>query len=147
MFIHKDAVIGSIEMKANRILVPTSGYLPAKERGEYIIEVARRLEAEIYVVHVRDPNYLVATTGESEGKAALNHFEDLGLKSGVRVYSHFLKGELVPTLMQFVKENRIDLILMGSSTGSAIADWIVCDLMDDYDIPILIVPQDFSDLI
>ena len=59
-----------------KILVPTSGYMAAKERGDYIIEVARRVGAQVLVVHVRDPNYLVATSKESEGWAALKIFEE-----------------------------------------------------------------------
>ncbi len=130
-----------------RIMVPTSGYLPAKERGSYIIEVAKKLGADVEVVHIRDPEAVIATTADGEGKKALALFEEIGKKEGVNVNSYYVAGDLVPTLVKFARDHRVDLILLGSSAGSIIADWIRSDLMDLSDIPVLIVPQDFSHLI
>lgn len=130
-----------------RILVPTSGYFAAKERGEYIIEVARRLNAEVLVVHVRDPKYLVATNKESEGWAALKYFEEKGKDAGVAVQSFFTSGELVEVLKKFAVEQQVDMILVGASANRLIAEWITFELMCDCDIPILVIPQDMSNLI
>ena len=130
-----------------KIMVPTSGYLPAKERGSYIIDVAKRLGADVEVVHIRDPDTVIATTKEGEGRKALALFEEIGKEEGVNVSSYYVAGELVPTLVKFAKDHKVDLILFGSSSGSIIADWIRSDLMDISDIPVLIVPLDFSELI
>ena len=130
-----------------KILVPTSGYIPAKESGNLIIEVAKRFGADVEVVHIRDPRSLIATSRESEGKAALKHFEEIGKNNGVKVQSYFVSGDLVPTLMKFATDHDADLILLGLSAERMIADWITCDLMDACEIPVLIVPQDLSHLI
>jgi nucleotide-binding universal stress UspA family protein len=130
-----------------KVLVPTSGYLAAKERGDYIIEVAKKLDAEVFVVHVRDPNYLVATSKESEGWAALKIFEEKGKEAGVNVESFYTSGDLVETLKNFAVEKDVDLILAGASANRLIAEWITFEFMCDCDIPILVVPQDLSDLI
>jgi nucleotide-binding universal stress UspA family protein len=130
-----------------KVLVPTSGYLAAKERGDYIIEVAKKLDAEVLVVHVRDPNYLVATSKESEGWAALKIFEEKGKEAGVNVESFYTSGDLVETLKSFAVEKDVDLILAGASANRLIAEWITFEFMCDCDIPILVVPQDLSDLI
>lgn len=132
--------------KTKRILVPTSGYLAAKENVDVIIDIAKRLSAEIEVVHIRDPKYFVATSQESEGWAALRIFEEKGREAGVKVISFYTSGELVRSLLDFSCEHQVDMILMGSSSDRVIAEWIVSDLMTECDIPVLIIPQDFSEL-
>ena len=129
------------------VLVPTSGYLAAKERGDYILEVAKKLDAEVVVVHVRDPNYLVATSKESDGWAALKIFEEKGKDAGVKVESFYESGDLVEILKTFAVEKDVDLILVGASANRLIAEWVTFEMMCDCDIPILVVPQDLSDLI
>jgi nucleotide-binding universal stress UspA family protein len=133
--------------KKKKVLVPTSGYMAAKERGDYIIEVARKLNADVIVVHVRDPNYLIATVRESEGWAALKIFEEKGKEAGVTVESFYKSGDLVETLKTFAVEKDVDLILVGASANRLIAEWVTFELMCNCDIPILVVPQDLSDLI
>ena len=130
-----------------KILVPTSGYLAAKERGDYIVDVAKRFGADILVVHVRDPKYLIATSKESEGWAALKFFEDKGKEMGVSVESFYESGDLVEVLKGFAVEKQVDLILVGASANRLIAEWVTFELMCDCDIPILVVPQDLSELI
>ncbi|MGA1793103.1 MAG: universal stress protein [Thermoplasmatota archaeon] len=130
-----------------KILVPTSGYLAAKERGDYIIDVAKRFDADVIVVHVRDPKYLIATSKESEGWAALKIFEEKGKELGVSVESFFKSGDLVEVLKSFAVEKQVDMILVGASANRLIAEWVTFELMCDCDIPILVVPQDLSELI
>ena len=133
-------------MSAKKILVPTSGYLAAKERVDTILDVASRLNAEVEVVHIRDPSVFVATTQESEGWEALKFFEEKGREVGVKVISYYTSGELVPSLLRFACEHDVDLILMGSSSGRVIAEWIMSDIIEECDIPVLIIPQDLSDI-
>lgn len=136
-----------MQEQKKRILVPTSGYLPAKERGDAIIEIAKRLDAEVLVVHIRDPNYLVATSRESEGWSALKVFEEKGREADVKVTAFYTSGELVESLKRFAEEHKADLILVGASANSLIAEWITFELQCDCNTPILVVPQDLSSLI
>jgi nucleotide-binding universal stress UspA family protein len=130
-----------------RILVPTSGYLPAKESGESIIEIAKRLDADVLVVHIRDPSKLIATSKESEGWNALRHFEEIGRNAGVNVTAFYTSGELVESLKRFALEHQADLILVGASANRLIAEWVTFELLCDCNTPILVVPQDLSSLI
>ncbi len=91
-----------------KILVPTSGYMAAKERGDYIIQVAQKFDAEVLVVHVRDPTYLIATSRESEGWAALKIFEEKGKEAGVPGQSFYKSGEVVEMLKTFAVEHEVD---------------------------------------
>jgi nucleotide-binding universal stress UspA family protein len=130
-----------------RILVPTSGYIPAKERGDAIIQVAKNLDAEVYVVHIRDPNYLITTSKESEGWSALRVFEEKGREAGVKVTAFYTSGDLVESLKRFAEEHKADLILVGASANRLIAEWVTFELLCDCNTPILVVPQDLSGLI
>lgn len=133
-------------MSKKKILVPTSGYLAAKEKVDSIIDIAYRLDAEVEVIHIRDPKVFVATTQESEGWEALKVFEERGREKGVKVISYYTSGELVPSLLRFACEHQVDLILMGSSSGRMIAEWIMSDIIRECDIPVLIIPQDLSEI-
>jgi nucleotide-binding universal stress UspA family protein len=130
----------------HKILVPTSGYLAAKERSDYIIQVAKRLSAEVHVVHIRDPKFIIATSKESEAWEGLRIFQEKGQKEGISVSSHFVTGELVPTLISFARDNDFDMILIGASSGGLIAPWILQELLGQCDVPVLVVPQDLSAL-
>ena len=135
-----------MKQTAKKILVPTSGYLAAKERSEYILEVASRLEADVHVLHIRDPNFILATSKESEAWEALRFFQDKGKALGVDVSSHYVSGDLVPTLLSFARDNDFDMILIGASSGGVIAPWVVSELMMQCDLPVLIIPQDIMSL-
>ena len=147
MFIRVDQEGFKMTERRKRILVPTSGYLPAKERGDAIIEIAKRLDADIYVVHIRDPSQLIATSKESEGWKALRLFEEKGREAGVNVTAFYTSGDLVESLKRFSIEHQADLILVGASANRLIAEWVRFELLCDCNTPILVVPQDLSSLI
>jgi nucleotide-binding universal stress UspA family protein len=130
----------------SKILVPTSGFLAAKERSDYILQVAKRLEADVHVVHIRDPKYIIATSKESEAWEALRIFQEKGKQEGVSVSSHFVTGELVPTLLSFARDNDFDMILIGASSGGLVAPWVIKELLGQCDVPVLVIPQDLSAL-
>jgi nucleotide-binding universal stress UspA family protein len=129
-------------MTAKKILVPTSSYKAAKGRADYILHVAKKLGAEVHVLHIRDPEFIIATTKESEAWEALKHFQDRGKEEGVEVSSHYVTGKMVPTIIGFAKDNEFDMILIGASSGGIIAPWIVQELMGQCEVPVLIIPQD-----
>jgi nucleotide-binding universal stress UspA family protein len=134
-------------MDMKKILVPTSGYIPAKERGDAIIEVAKRLGAEVIVVHIKDPKVAIGPSDGSEGWAALKLFEDKGKAKGVQVRSYLATGELLPTLKRFSEDHKPDLILVGASPDRSIAQWVTFELICDCEVPVLVIPQDMSHLI
>jgi nucleotide-binding universal stress UspA family protein len=129
-------------MSAKKILVPTSGYLAAKGRADYILQVAKNLDSEVHVLHIRDPEFILATSQESEAWEALKHFQEKGKEEGVEVSSHFVSGKMVDTLLSFAKDNDFDMILIGASSGGLIAPWVIQELMGQCEIPVLIIPQD-----
>ncbi|MGA1820279.1 MAG: universal stress protein, partial [Thermoplasmatota archaeon] len=94
-----------------------------------------------------DPPELRPQAALSEGWAALKIFEEKGKEMGVAVESFFKSGDLVEVLKNFAVEKQVDMILVGASANRLIAEWVTFELMCDCDIPILVVPQDLSELI
>lgn len=52
-----------------KILVATAGYVPAKEKADYVINIAKRSQAEIFALHI-----LAEDEEEVDGRQALNLF-------------------------------------------------------------------------
>lgn len=131
------------EISFLKLLVPTAGPAPAKEKAEFIIRLAVKLRAEVLALHI------LTTSGDQEkteqGKEALKIFEDTGLKSNVKVRTFLVEGELLPTIRKYAQDKEADLIVMGASEdGTMIAEWIVSDLRYSSDLPVVIEPHGFS---
>jgi len=137
----------TMSQKRKSILIPTSGYVPAKESADLIINVAKRLDADVIAVHIRDPAHLVSVSTESEGWQALRFFEKKGREAGVKVTPYLDTGELIPSLKRFVEEYDIDMVLVGSSAGGTVAEWVTYELQANCEVPVLVVPQDLSELV
>ena len=118
-----------------KILVPTSGIVPAKENADYILEIAKRLNAEISVIHILDLGE------EARGEEALSVFADLGKEKGVNVTTNLKEGNVVPTIVDFAESENAGLIVMGATEGRIVAEWIVTDVIDKTQIPVVIIPR------
>jgi len=130
-----------------RILVPTAGPVPARDRADYILKIAKRLHAEIDVLHIIDKS-LMETEKKQEGQQALDIFQYAGERFGVKVRAHLKEGELIPTLISFANDNQIDLIIMGASDdGKIVAEWVVSDLKEHTVTPVVIVPYGLSKIL
>lgn len=118
-----------------KILVPTSGIVPAKEKADYILEIAKKLNSDVSVIHILD-------LGEdSGGEEALKVFEELGKEKNVTVNTFLKEGNVVPTIVDFAEQEKAGLIVMGASENRMVAEWIVTDVIDKTQIPVVIIPQ------
>ena len=117
-----------------KILVPTSGIVPAREKADYIMDIATKLNADVTVIHILD-------LGEDHGGTeALDVFKEAGEKKGVTVATHLKEGNVVPTIVDFAEDEKAGLILMGASEGRIVAEWILTDVIDKTNIPVVIIP-------
>jgi nucleotide-binding universal stress UspA family protein len=130
-----------------RILVPTAGPVPARDRADYILKIAQRLHAELDVLHIIDKTEDDPNKRE-EGQQALDIFQYAGQRFGIKVQTYLEEGELIPTLVSFAKDHQTDLIVMGASEdGQIVAEWVVSDLKVKTSVPVVIVPYGFSQLL
>jgi len=122
-----------------KILVPTSGPVPAQNNAAYIIQIARRLDADLMIVHIRDE-------GEArEGDLALDIYDREARKVGMNVELKPAIGPLVKTLVNMVKWEEPNLVIMGATRGRIVAGWIVDTLMKETETPVVILPWQEDD--
>jgi nucleotide-binding universal stress UspA family protein len=116
------------------ILVPTSGSVPARANARNVMKLARKFDARIVVVHIRDQ-------GESrEGDQALDIFDKIAREEGVEHVLVPAIGEISSTIIGQAKYHDADLIVMGATEGRGVAGWILDRILSNTDIPVLILP-------
>ena len=124
----------TIWVSMKTILVPTSGAYAAKANARNIMKLARRFDARIVVVHIRDQ-------GESrEGDLALDIFDKIARQEGVEHSLVPAVGEISSTIIGQAKFHEADIIVMGATEGRGVAGWILDRILMNTDIPVLILP-------
>ena len=121
-----------------RILVPTAGPVPAAENANYILEIAKKLKADVTVLHILD----LAET--DAGEQALKIFKVLGEELGVSVKTILKEGNVVPSIVDSAEDENANLIIMGATKGRIVAEWIVTQVLEKSSAPVVIIPYDFN---
>jgi nucleotide-binding universal stress UspA family protein len=121
-----------------KILVPTAGHVPAAEKANYILEIAKKLNADVTVLHILD---LAESTN---GEKALKIFDDIGAELGVNVKTILKEGNVVPVIVDSADDEKANLIIMGASEGRIVADWIVSQVLEKSNVPVVIIPYGYS---
>ena len=121
-----------------KMLVPTAGPGPAAENANYILEIAKKFKADVTVLHILD------LAESSAGKEALTIFEELGAELGVKVKTILKEGNVVPIIVDTADDEKANLIVMGASKGRIVAEWIVTDVLEKSNVPIVIIPYGFN---
>ena len=120
-----------------RILVPTAGSASAFECADYVMTIAKSLQAEVHVLHV------IANGDDDDlesADAAIRVFElaseeyDVGVKGFVR------SGRVVEEIIKYSEGNEICLVLMGASRGEVVEQWTSCDVLGHSGVPVLVIP-------
>lgn len=120
-----------------KILVPTAGPVPAKEKAYYIVNIAKRLGSELSVLYV-----LKEKEQAKKGEEAANPFFEAGQNAQVSVTKILKKGDIVSAIIDFAEEKSVDLIIMGASREKAVAEWISADVMSKTTIPVVVIPHE-----
>ena len=121
-----------------RILVPTAGPVPAAENANYILEIAQKLKADVTVLHILD----LAET--DAGGEAFKIFQDLGEDLGLKVKTILKEGNVVPTIVDSADDEQANLIIMGATKGRIVAEWIVTQVLQKSNTPVVIIPYGFN---
>ncbi len=124
-----------------KLLVPTAGPKPAREKAEYISKLACSLEAEMVVLHI------VQKDNKEAGKEAFNIFENQCNKEKIKIKTIIEKGKVVPTITKVAKSEDVDLIVMGASEGRVVAKWLVADVLERSTVPVVIIPMGFEHIL
>ena len=122
-----------------KILVATAGPVPAKKKAEYIVNIAKRLSAELIVLHI-----LREEQANAAGEQALEIFVQAGQEAHVNVARVLEKGDIVPTIIKFAEKEGAGLIIMGASEGKVVAEWVSADVMEKTKIPVVVIPHEYK---
>lgn len=121
-----------------KMLVPTAGPVPAKKKAEYIINIAKRLGADVIALHIMQEEE------QTQGLKALTIFCEAGRKAHVNVARILEKGDIVPTIIEFTENESADLIIMGTSEGKVVAEWLSAGVMEKTKVPVVVIPHEFK---
>lgn len=121
-----------------KLLVPTAGPVPAREKAEYVSKLACSLEAEIIVLHI------VKDNNEEAGKEAFKIFENQCNKENLKLKTIIEKGEIIPSISKVASQENADLIVMGASEGRVVAKWMAADVIERSKVPVVIIPMGFE---
>ena len=117
-------------------MVPTAGSMPDQRTSGYVINIAKRLNAELVVLLV-----LKEDETETEEETRLRLFVENGKKENVPVNAISRRGNIASVIIEIAKENSVDLIILGVSHGDIIDEWLNARAMEKTDIPVLIIPK------
>jgi nucleotide-binding universal stress UspA family protein len=122
-----------------RILVPCDFSDPAVQAFKFAVEVARRQNAEVLLLHVVElpvmhDTVLMPTLSFEEAylkdvkNDVTKNFEQMKTKwahEGPSVSTHIEYGPTTPTIRQFIEDQKIDLVIMGTHGASGLKEFLV----------------------
>jgi nucleotide-binding universal stress UspA family protein len=133
----------------NSILVPFDFSHNSRNALRYAAELAKLAKARLTVLHAYDRAAIlegISPKGTQEGMEKERHHlvKHYGLPETVITMST-LEGEMVETVADFLKNNPVDLIVMGTRGASGLQEMLVgsrtVGLLQEILVPLLIIPE------
>lgn len=122
-----------------KILVPIDGSNNAYKALEYAVQLAKRYDAKLTLLHVvEEPRYVIPE-GESfavpkriveYGEQVLSMGKDIAGRSGVKVQSELLRGNPAERILAYANKGNFDLIIMGTRGLSRIKSLLFGSVSD-----------------
>ena len=119
-----------------KIILPIAGSVPDQRTTDYIVNIAKRLNAQLVVLRVLTENETKAV-----GEQSLSLFIESGKEEKVSVDGILRRGDVVLAIIEVAVEKSVDLIILGASHGEIVAEWMNENAMEKTDIPVLIIPK------
>jgi nucleotide-binding universal stress UspA family protein len=119
-----------------KIIVPSTGSVPDQRTVDYVINIAKRLNAQLVVLRI-----LNKKETEMEGDQSLREFFEIGNRENVPVNIIMRHGEIASVIIEMAQEKSVDLIILGVSRGEVVAEWMNAGAMEKTDIPVLLIPK------
>lgn len=121
------------------VLAPTSSPYPARITAPYVMETAKRLGASVTALFINTPgSYL------SEGKKALQIYNEIAKKAGVPIKLLYKQGDVLENILMVVEQEKASIVVMGSTEESLFHSLtrrsISRELLIHLNIPTMVVP-------
>ena len=118
------------------ILVPIAHTEPDHGTVGYVVNMARRLDAQLVVLRV-----LTGEETEAAGEKSLRLFIENGKKEKVQVNAILRRGDISSVIIEVAEETSVSLIIFGVSRGEIVAEWLNAKGMEKTDIPVVRIPK------
>jgi nucleotide-binding universal stress UspA family protein len=144
----------------NQILIPTDFSSVAVNALLYAIEVAKKSGASLHVLHVKQvPMADVSYPADAYQQflTELNQLEQLNLKkleeqylknASVKYQYHSAMGFVVDEILDYSTQHEIDLVIMGTTGASGIAELLIgsnaASVIGKSSIPVLVIPPNHA---
>ncbi|WP_440952620.1 universal stress protein [Methanococcoides sp. FTZ1] len=140
-----------------KILIATDGSEKNKKAISYGIEFAKLSGAKLYVVYVVDTAAFASIPMdagwemmyellETEGKGALTNVEELASAAGLQSESAVLEGHPSHEILEYAKNNDVDLIVVGTLGKGGIDRFLLGSVAEkvtrNSEVPVLVVRSD-----
>ena len=119
-----------------KIIVPTVGAEPGPRTVDYVVQIAKRLKAQLIGLRILSEN-----EAEAKGEDALSLFIETGKTQNVPVSGILSRGDIAAVIIEVAEDKSADLIILGTSHGEIIAEWMNAKAMEKTDIPVLLIPK------
>ena len=119
-----------------KIIVPSAGSMPDQRTVDYVINIARRLNAQLVVLRI-----LSEKETEADGEQSLHLFVENGKRKKVPVNINLRHGNIVSVIIETAQKTSVDLIILGVSRGEIVAEWMNAGAMAKTEIPVLLIPK------
>ena len=119
-----------------KIIVPSAGPVPDQRTAGYVINIAKRLNAQLVVLRI-----LTENETEAAGEQSLSLFIENGKREKVPVNVILRRGDIASVIIEVAEEESVDLIILGVSHGEIVAEWMNAKAMEKTDIPVLLIPK------
>lgn len=119
-----------------KIIVPSVGPVPDQRTADYVINIAKRLNAQLVVLRV-----LTKKETEEAGEQSLSLFIENGKEEKVPVSGILRRGDIASVIIETAREKSVGLIILGASHGEIVAEWMNATAMEKTDIPVLLIPK------
>jgi len=94
------------------------------------------------VIHVRSKGTKLS---EKEEVEAFRIFEEAARKTGVKMKTRLVEGDVVESILKAADEETADLIVMGATTEPTLKKWIkgnvLIEVMERATVPVTIIPS------
>ena len=119
-----------------KIIIPSAGSVPDQRTADYVINIAKRLDAQLVILRI-----LSEKETEVDGEQSLRLFVENGKMEKVPINTILRRGDIVSVIIETAQEKSVDLIILGVSRGEIVAEWMNARAMERTDIPVLLIPK------
>jgi nucleotide-binding universal stress UspA family protein len=134
----------------SRILIAVSSPWAAQKVVEPLADLARRISAEVLVVHVSRPSGgQMREQEQADGEAAISLLREKLVEKGIGVQTLLMfSDDIARAVLNTAAEREVTLIVLGLTGKNVFARLLAgnvpVELIKNTKIPVLLLPPDFS---